>query len=381
MTLSGRCARRRPRDDGFRFGALHLATPLAAALALGMSVPSVFAQGPDKGRNYVVRDGDTMAKIAERELGSKDAWPALWARNPEVTNPHWIYPGMRLRLKGEAPTTTSTSALATPASATSGAGAKPPPMLRQGELARAADLDAIRSLRHLGFVRGAETARFGRVVAAPSDKTLMSTGDLIYLHFRASSLPRPGNSVDIFRRFPLEERSALRDKGELVMVFGKARVLELDPMKRMARAVVTESLEPIERGLSVGALGDAFVVLKPHAATVRGDYKVSGTVRPRTLVGDSQFVLIEGPQLSSLSRGTLVEVVRRGDPWHEIRRADSLLAPYSVRPPSEPPADHLPDERIGIGIVVDPRPDQVTVYIVEAQVDIAKGDRVFGLTR
>src|SRR5690606_13256192 len=50
---------------------------------------------------YTVRRGDTLWDITGRFYGNPWQWPRLWSYNPEITNPHWIYPDDRLRLVPE----------------------------------------------------------------------------------------------------------------------------------------------------------------------------------------------------------------------------------------------------------------------------------------
>lgn len=47
---------------------------------------------------HVVVEGETLESITEAYLGTKDLWYANWRLNPQVANPHWIYPGQRLRV-------------------------------------------------------------------------------------------------------------------------------------------------------------------------------------------------------------------------------------------------------------------------------------------
>lgn len=46
---------------------------------------------------YVVSEGDTLYDICDQLIDEPEYWPKLWAFNPTIENPHFVYPGMRLR--------------------------------------------------------------------------------------------------------------------------------------------------------------------------------------------------------------------------------------------------------------------------------------------
>src|SRR5262249_41651714 len=47
---------------------------------------------------HVVRRGDTLWDICWFYFNDPWQWPRVWSYNPQITNPHWIYPGDLVRL-------------------------------------------------------------------------------------------------------------------------------------------------------------------------------------------------------------------------------------------------------------------------------------------
>jgi hypothetical protein len=47
---------------------------------------------------YTVQKGDTLWGLSKKFYDSEWEWPAMWGQNEQLTNPHMIYPGQRIRL-------------------------------------------------------------------------------------------------------------------------------------------------------------------------------------------------------------------------------------------------------------------------------------------
>jgi hypothetical protein len=58
-----------------------------------ISVADTVKLNPDHPDDYVVQKGDTLWDISARFLQEPWYWPTIWAGNPQITDPHLIYPG------------------------------------------------------------------------------------------------------------------------------------------------------------------------------------------------------------------------------------------------------------------------------------------------
>lgn len=175
-----------------------MARRLLALLLVLACVPAARAEtlalAPDHPERYVVQRGDTLWDISGHFLRQPWRWPELWSVNPQVENPHLIYPGDVLRLVW---TTDG------PRLVRDGAGGgtlKLSPRVRETPITEpipAIPLGKIRAfLERAVVLRSDDLARFSYVVEGPDARVVSAHGDRV--HARHVEDP-DGTQYDLFR--------------------------------------------------------------------------------------------------------------------------------------------------------------------------------------
>jgi hypothetical protein len=282
------------------------------------------AEAPD---SHLVKRGDTLWGLCDFYFQNPYEWPRVWSYNPQIKNPHWIYPGDEVRLKEGGAAT---------------AGNKSPIDADKMSL-----VDRRRQvptgtvfLRDQGWVHDESDAKWGTLTGSSQDKMFLSDLDEVYLTLEPGHDVQLGQELSVFR--PRKTVAA----GEIVQILGTVRVDQYDAQERTARARVIESLDVIERGASVGPIDRKFAVVAPVRNDADVQAHVLASLHPNELFGQNQVVFIDRGATSGLKGGNRLFIVRRGDAWRR-----SLVTPgagYRVSADDErpmPPMENTPGAR------------------------------------
>jgi hypothetical protein len=260
--------------------------------------------------DHVVRDGETMTSVCEQYFSDPGCWPRLWAGNPQVTNPHWIFPGDVIHLRKDAP------------------GARPAPPATPGKPQgmrissnRKGSLDNRGVLlRETGFIDKDAMAAAGKVTGSREEKIMLATGDQAYVGFPAGKPLRAGERYTIFvadTSSPVKSPDTGEVLGYMVRVYGEILVDQITD-GNVARGTLADLAEPVERGFAVSPRVKVFKHLEPKPATANLEARVIASFSPSIMLAAENFVVLSRGGKDGLEVGNRIFVVRRGDGYRPV---------------------------------------------------------------
>ncbi|MFI5305856.1 MAG: LysM peptidoglycan-binding domain-containing protein [Polyangiales bacterium] len=330
---------------------------------------------------HVVQEGDTLWDISAHYFGDPWHWPELWSYNPEITNPHWIYPLDQIRLNPEALTQDRVAAkMDTGGKGELGLGEKGATAGVMSGTEQAPSVVVPRSawkpgmvfLRDEGYLDDDALRTAGQIIGGNEEHMLLSPSDQVYVKFGSDQDAQAGQSYTVFRTMKNAERMP-HEKGTLVKILGTVVVRSYDPEKHVARGVVTEGLDPIERGLFVAKMDRRFdfVAPKPNRSNVVAH--IIASVEPRELVSFGNVVFLDVGEGHGIEVGNRFFVVRRGDDWLQTLTGTPVGMGNVVEVPKYDPSA-LPKEVIAELRVLKVRKNTTVALVTRSDLDLAMGD-------
>lgn len=348
--LKARAAGVKAQARGLRARAL---APWPLALALGgaglfggaagaQPVPLIEFQRSDLPDEYVVEPGDTLWGLCEVFYRDPWRWPTVWALNPHVTNPHWIYPGDLLRLR-------------MPEGVAGGPGGGLPALtftLNSAEASHVASQE--------GFITEEEVETLGSLHRSPVDAAWLGEHDIVYLRLKDLDAARPGDRMTLFRvvRDVVHPESG-EVVGQKILVLGNAEILGID--KHYARARVSRSFQELARGDKLMKLRKHHQRVAPKQNLIDLESTLVDDLLDIQELGQAHVVFIDRGEKDGVQVGNRLFVLRRADGHLDL---------------DEESTDKLPTEQIGEVMVLETQDRSSTALVTRSTRELRRGDRL-----
>ncbi len=302
----------------------------AWAQSTGNLEPLLRADHPD---SYTVKKGDTLWDISGRFLQKPWQWPELWRANPQIENPHLIYPGDTVRLvyiDGQPALVVDRGDGSRTYKASPSSDIKMSPQVRATPLETAIpaiNLDAIQGfLVQNRIVTPAELDAAPYVIQGDSERLVLGGGDRLYV--RGALLE--SESYSFVRRGEMYHDPVTQEMLGLEATYiGLGRVVASEG--DISTFFVSSSREEVQIGDRVLPTEERKVdsTFFPSAPAQPIDGQLISVFGGVTQVGQYDVVVIDRGEREGLVSGNVLAIYKRG------ALAKDRIAKDTVRLPSE----------------------------------------------
>lgn len=304
------------------------------ALSAGWTLADEITLAPSHPQTYIVAPGDTLWDIAGKFLEYPWQWPAIWHENPQIRDPHWIYPGDALTLS-VADGIPQVQVTQRPDEE------RLSPKIRIDPLARVVPsipLSAIRQfLVQPKVVEAGELERAPHVFAIADEHLIGGAGDRVYVRglkddqAQRYTLYRPGKKYADATTGEILGYEALHIADAELQAFGDVSTLFLNASDR--EALIGDRLMTSSEAGTVTMRYE----LRPPPRPVRG--YIIDVLDGVSQIGQYQIVLIDRGATDGLETGHVLQISQSG----RYQRDNVDLSGGEVV--------RLPDEKAGLAMI------------------------------
>ncbi|MBM0104416.1 LysM peptidoglycan-binding domain-containing protein [Steroidobacter sp. S1-65] len=344
----------------------------AQTVGSGSNIP-LSADAPDQ---YVVKTGDTLWDISKVFLREPWYWPEIWYVNPQIANPHLIYPGDVLKLVYVDGQPRLTVAQRGGENVEGGRGGKrlSPEVRRQplSQAVTAIPYDIVASFMGRPTLLTKEQVKSAPYVVAMRDSHMIGAiGNEVYARGIGEAAAETRYSV-----VHIEEELRDPDNNKLLgysgIYVGSGPVAtEGDP----AKLLMTDSAREVLQGDKLFPESvDVNVDFVPHAPADEIDASIIA-VRSHTVMGQYQVVALNKGSNDGLEPGHILAAYQRGAVVRDTFAEGGLAARRTSRSSNFGKQVQLPDERAGVIMVFKAFDNLSYALVMETTHEIRQGDR------
>jgi hypothetical protein len=315
--------------------------------------------------SHTVEKGDTLWDLSQKYLGSPWYWPKVWSYNPEIANPHWIYPGNVVKFVGsgeEVPTQVEVG--------------KEPDEVEPGTIVE--DEDRVSTagkigytpkngvhVRSPGFVTDKEIEESGIIFGSSAESNMLSFPQTVYLKFNKDGDAHLGGTYVVFRKGKEVLHPITGDRiGYQTVLLGTVKLNRID--KKLSVAQIGAAWDEIHRGDLIGPLNDDLsrrVLAKANDREAKG-VVVSSMRTWQTVMGEHEFLIVDKGSEAGVQPGNTMTIVRQ----LEGNNPTATINPTQIE-------EGYPTEDMGTCMAIEVKNKVSVCILIRSLHEIVRGDR------
>ncbi len=307
---------------------------------------------------YTIKKGDTLWDLSQRFIDDPYYWPNVWANNPDITNPHLIFPGQKIRIsegKIEIIPAYPDTEKGTPES-----GQKSPVAISETATPRQKQITVRSTGSGDGFILTNEQP-LGVIVDSVDGRILLTKDDIVFIKMKDVSPVTIGYTYSLFEHADEVVNPQTNEKiGTLMKNLGSVQVTEVNGTTVTAK--IDRAYREIVRGSELFEFipHEKDITLQRGKAGLKGYLIAARDEKQAFSTGDVIFINLG--RKDGLKKGNLFYISRPRVASDEIIQQAGEI--------------ELPDAVLGAAVVISTRETTASAIIIKSVDASHIGDHV-----
>jgi hypothetical protein len=321
------------------------------------------AADQDEPTIYVIKQGDTLWGLSDRFIKDPNYWPNMWSKNSQITNPHVIYPGQKVRVfadRLEFVPKEDTSVQKKTASA-------PAAAVTTTETLAEIVKERTYSVRGSeGFILETDNKPTGTIIGLNNSRNISGDDDIVYTDIGKERGVKGGEKFSVFRKDGNVSHPVSNEiLGVKIVPLGTIQLTDLE--KSTSRAIITRTNQEITPGSYLLPARDnkrREIPLKMTSRDLKG--YIVDSYSGISIIATGDIVYIDLGSNHGAEPGNMLYVVR------DVTIEGSSMTGFTEK---------LPQELLGALVILETGKKTATAIVVKSIDAIYRGDRIISQTK
>jgi hypothetical protein len=323
-------------------------------LAMTLILPCLaYAQEQDEPTIYVIKQGDTLWGLSDRFIKDPRYWPNMWSKNSQITNPHLVYPGQKVRVFPD-------RLEFVPKEEATGQKKPAAPVVTADALAEVTKERTYTVRGSEGFILENGARPSGTIISIHNNRNIAGDDDIVYTDIGRELGVKGGEKFAVFRKDGTVSHPVSNEiMGTKITPLGTIQLTDLE--KKTSRAIISKTNQEITPGsylLPAREDKRREIPLKMPTRELRG--YIVDSYSGMSILATGDIVYIDLGSEHGAEAGNMLYVVR------DVTIDVSSTSGYTEK---------LPQELLGALVILETGKKTATALVVKSIDAIYKGDR------